>query len=62
MYAALWDGWCVYVAARRPKVYLNADVVSALHVAALGLNGVQVIELLALVPGFSHADAVPRYL
>ena len=54
--AALWDGWCQYVALRRPQVYLNADVVSALHVAALSLNCVQVIDLLALKPGFSHAD------
>lgn len=54
--AALWDRWCQYVAQRRPQVYLNAYVVSALHVAALSLNGAQVIELLELGPGFSHAD------
>lgn len=53
--AALWDTWCHHIALRRPRTYLNADVVSGLHVAALGLNGVQVIELLALGPGFSHA-------
>lgn len=54
--AALWDTWCEFIAARRPLIYLNADVVSGLHVAALGLNGAQVIDLLALGPGFSHAD------
>ncbi len=47
--AALWNGWCFYVALRRPKVYLNANIVSALHVAALGLNGYQVSDLLAQV-------------
>lgn len=54
--AALWDTWCCFIAARRPLIYLNADVVSGLHVAALSLNGAQVIDLLSLGPGFSHAD------
>ena len=56
--AALRDTWCQYVALRRPERYLNADVVSALRVAALGLNGVEVIDLLALVPHVSHADTI----
>ena len=58
--AALWDGWCSYVAARQPERYQDADVVSALHVAALGLKGLQVSELLGRVPGFSHADPGSR--
>ena len=35
----LWDGWCNYVAARRPKFYVNGgEQVSALHVEALNIN------------------------
>jgi hypothetical protein len=34
---ALWDGWCAYVADKRPKVYADAIAVSLMHLKALGL-------------------------
>ena len=33
--AALWDGWCTYLAARDPVNYPSAERVSALHLAPL---------------------------
>lgn len=36
--AKLWDGWCAYVAANQPKIYRDANHVSALHLEALGLE------------------------
>ena len=36
---ALWNGWCAYVADRRPKFYTGgAQQVSALHVEALNIK------------------------
>ena len=31
----LWDSWCDFVAAKRPKTFINGYAVSALHVSAI---------------------------